>query len=670
VSGPSPELERLADLHGVATTWLDQLDRPVQVSGPTIVKVLAAMGVDATSDEAIAEALRRAGSGSSEDRRPAVILVHPQERPEVDVAGAGAVVRREDGSREELPVVAGRVRLPGDLPLGWHALLLDDGSEVPIIVAPERLPTVGEGWGLTVQLYAVPSTSSWGIGDLADLKTLVSWTADHGGDVVLVNPLHAVSPTAPMQPSPYFPASRRWLNPVYLRVEDLPEYHAAEAGVRRHVDALRPVGLTDRIDRDAAWSAKQAALELLFDPADVEEPTGDLADFAVWAALSERHGADWREWPPELRRPESPAVARARSELAVRVRWHAWLQRRTDEQCRAAQAVAAERGMRIGVMHDLAVGTDPGGADAWVLQEALALDARIGAPPDEFNQRGQDWGMPPWRPDELARLGYAPLRDMVRAQAQRGGGLRIDHILGLFRLWWIPVDGSSSDGAYVRYDAAAMLAVIALEAVRAGAVVVGEDLGTVPKEVRTILAESGVLGTSLLLFEREDAADGAAGRLRPLASWRKESMASVSTHDLPTALGWLRGEHVKVRGELGQLRDVGEEWAAWQRERDELVASLRSAALIEADADDVRIARAMQQALTLTPSRWIVAAPGDAVGDLRQPNLPGTTDEYPNWRLALTTHDGRPIPLDELLADERMARLAGDLGVRPRSAAG
>jgi 4-alpha-glucanotransferase len=602
VSGERSRLQELAEANGIQTVWQDQLDRPLTVADEVLRKLLTALGVDPDADS----------EGTS---------------------GPPSEQRISEGTRPSR--------------------------------GEERLPAGPRGWGWMVQLYAVRSERSWGIGDFADLTTLVRWTAAHGGDVVLVNPLHAVAPVEPMPPSPYYPASRRWLNPVYLRIEDLPEYTEAEPVRRRQVDALRPAALNtgDRIDRDAVWAAKQEALALLFDPAAVAEPDPDEATFGVWASLAERHGGDWRTWPEELHDPHGDGVRRAGAELAERVRWHVWLQRRSDEQCRAAQQAASDAGMTVGVMHDLAVGTDAGGFDGWLWQSALALGARIGAPPDEFNQQGQEWGMPPWDPRALAEAEYRPLRDMVRAQLARGGGLRIDHILGLFRLWWIPEGDSAKAGAFVRYDADAMLDVIVEEALAAHAVVVGEDLGTVPKQVRETLARRGILGTSLLLFEREDAAGGAAGPLRPLPSWREEATASVTTHDLPTVRGWLAGEHVRLRAELGLLRDVDAEWRTWRAERDELVASLADAGLVEIGANDATVATAMHRALTRTPSRYLMAAPGDAIGDLRQPNLPGTTDEYPNWRLAVTDGDGRPVLLDDLLADPRLQRLAADLAV-------
>jgi 4-alpha-glucanotransferase len=332
-----------------------------------------------------------------------------------------------------------------------------------------------------------------------------------------------------------------------------------------------------------------------------------------------------------------------------------------DEQLAAVQDDARRAGLGIGIVHDLAVGTDPAGADAWAWQDALALGARIGAPPDAFNQQGQDWGMPPWHPRRLAELGYAPLRDLVRGLLRHAGGVRIDHVLGLFRMWWVPADGTARDGTYVAYDVDALLGVLTLEAERAGAVVIGEDLGTVTPVVRRELAGRHVLGTSVLWFEREDPVEGEPGPLRPLADWREQAAASITTHDLPTALGWLRGEHVRVRAGLGLLDDPAAEEKAWRREREELLEMLRAAGLVGADPTDDELVEAMHHAVAATPSALVLVAPGDVIGDLRAPNLPGTTDEYPSWRLPLADTDGRPVALEDVLDDVRLRRLAAHL---------
>ena len=665
------DLTRLAAAHGVAVSYLDQLRRPVEVGAGAVAGVLGALGVDASSPDAVKESLRQADAASP---TPPVAVVRRSRGGSVAVGGA-ALLRLEDGTHRTVSTDGGRVVIPAGLPLGWHRLETAD-REIPVVVTPDRVtPRSTCAWGWMVQLYALRSSESWGVGDLADLETLVSWTAKRAGGVLLVNPLHAVAPATPMQASPYYPASRRWTNPLYLRVERTTAYRNAPADLRGRIDDLRVPSDGDRIDRDRTWTAKLSALELLWSEravpptsvADLDDLEPALQEFATWCALCELHGNDWRAWPASLRRPDSPAVDAARRELAERVRFHAWLQLLCDEQLAAGQQAARAAGMDVGVVHDLAVGADPGGADAWALQDALALGARVGAPPDTFNQQGQDWGLPPWHPRRLADLGYAPLRDMVRSLLRHAGGVRIDHILGMFRLWWIPEGASAREGTYVSYDADALLGIIALEAERAGAIVVGEDLGTVPPHVRTTLADRGVLGSSVLWFEREEADPGETGALSAPEQWRETAMASVTTHDLPTALGWLRGEHVRVRRELGLLDDPAAEEKAWRAERRELLEHLVATGVLSAvDADETEQVRALHAFLAATPSRYVLAAPGDAVGDLNQPNLPGTVDQYPNWRLAVTDVDGRPLLLEDLLADPRVERLAADLaaGVR------
>jgi 4-alpha-glucanotransferase len=308
--------------------------------------------------------------------------------------------------------------------------------------------------------------------------------------------------------------------------------------------------------------------------------------------------------------------------------------------------------MVIGVIHDLAVGVDEGGADAWALQDALALGTSVGAPPDSFNQTGQDWGLPPWRPDRLRELAYAPYRDVVRGVLRHAGGLRIDHVMGLFRLWWVPAGSSAAEGTYVSYDADAMLGVLALEAARAGALVVGEDLGTVQDRVRQALDTTGVLGSAVLWFERDEKT---GVFLRP-EQWRRHALATITTHDLPTAAGFLAEEQVRVRHELGQLgHPLETEQERVREERVALMEMLTTTGLLATYAEDPVLA--MHGALVASPSVVVLAAYGDAVGDLRQPNLPGTVDEYPNWRLPVADATGRPLMLEELLDHPGVRRL-------------
>jgi 4-alpha-glucanotransferase len=414
----------------------------------------------------------------------------------------------------------------------------------------------------------VRSQRSWGIGDLTDLADLAVWSASrHSAGFVLVNPLHAAAPTPPMEPSPYLPTSRRFINPLYLRVEAVDEfaYVRHRGSIRKaRVEVQALADRAKRIDRDAAWKAKRAALECVYL---VERSTGrelayaayrqregqNLDDFANWCALAEEYGNDWHQWPEDLQHPASPAVADFAAEHAQTVDFHRWLQWQLDDQLTAAQATAVQAGMELGVMHDLAVGVDPNGADAWALQDVLAPAVTAGAPPDEFNQLGQDWSQPPWRPDRLVDHAYEPFRALVNAVLRHAGGVRIDHIIGLFRLWWIPKGALPTDGTYVRYDHEAMIGVVALEAHRAGAVVVGEDLGTVEPWVRDYLREWGLFGTSILWFEADrDGPDSIGGPL-PAEKWREYCLSSVTTHDLPPTAGYLAGKHVRLREKLGLL---------------------------------------------------------------------------------------------------------------------
>ena len=547
------------------------------------------------------------------------------------------------------------------LPAGVHR-----HGDTPLVAGPPALPDPADGartWGWQVQLYQLRSARSWGIGDYGDLRTLAEQTAGQGADVLLVNPMHAVTPVLPIQSSPYFPSSRRFADQVGIAIDQLPEYEAAAPTLRGRVNELRPPN-AERIDRDAVWTAKRAALALLL-PADrpVELPLGEVdptdqdgwggpAGFAVFCALAEEHGADWTEWPTALRRPGPEAAAAADPE---RVRLHHWIQQRAVEQLDAAQAAAREAGMAVGIVHDLAVGVDPVGADAWLLPGDLASGATVGAPPDSFNQRGQDWGFPPFRPDRLAETSYQPFRQVVRAALEHGGGLRVDHVMGLFRLWWVPAGRGAAGGTYVSYDAAAMVAVLVLEATRAGALVVGEDLGTVMPEVRTALDEAGVLGSAVLWFSREE------DEITPLApsGYRARAVASVSTHDLPTAYGLLADEQVRVRHELGQLdRPLEDEQKRVQEEKDRLFAMMRAEGFPVDGVPDEELVLDMYRVLVRTPCRVVLAAPADAVGDLRQPNLPGTQDEYPNWRLPLADGSGAEVSLESFLAAPGTARIA------------
>ena len=316
--------------------------------------------------------------------------------------------------------------------------------------------------------------------------------------------------------------------------------------------------------------------------------------------------------------------------------------------------MARDAGMPVGVVHDLAVGVHPDGADTWALGDALARDVTAGAPPDAFNQQGQDWSQPPWRPDQLAALGYAPYRDMLRTVLRHAGALRVDHIIGLFRLWWVPRGHGPAQGTYVRYDHEALVGILALEAARAGAFVVGEDLGTVEPWVRDYLRERGILGTSILWFEK----DG-EGRPLPPEAWRELCLATVTTHDLPPTAGYLAGEHIDIRERLGLLtRPVAEEAEVDAADREAVLDALRDLKLLEESPTERDKVEALHRFLALTPARLIGVALADAVGDRRAMNQPGTSTEYPNWRLPLADGVGQPVLLEDLMDAIRVTTLA------------
>ncbi|WP_409239086.1 4-alpha-glucanotransferase [Streptomyces sp. PA5.6] len=679
-------LTALARAHGVATAYTTDLGHRVGVAPDTLVAVLAACGVDASTEAAARAALEAHRREQAERPLPPCVVLR------VPVDGLRADTSPLSGRPVDLPRHAiqhvrlesgGTTALSPTLPPGHHTLHVrtPDGrhAHAPLLAVPDRLPApAGRTWGFLVQLYSVLSRRSWGMGDLGDLAELASWSGRAlGAGFVQLGPLHAVEPGPLPDPSPYRPSSRRFADPMHVRVEAVPEYAYLDPAARPAVDDLvvraRQLndGVLERsslIDRETVRALKQRALRAVRDvplspgraaafTAYVEREGQGLTDYATWCALAEVHGGAWRSWPAELRDPRSPAVARARKELAEAVDHHRWLAWITDEQLAAAQAAAVGAGMRVGLVHDLAVGVAPEGADAWALQRCLAAGMSVGAPPDDFNRRGQDWGQPPWRPDALAAEGYRPFAELLRSGLRHAGALRVDHVMGLSRLWWVPEGRPPTEGTYVRYDRDAMLGVLALEAYRAGAAVIGEDLGTVEDGMREELAERGMLGTSVQRFEY---VGGSAGRQGPLPpdQWRANCLATLTTHDLPTTAAWLSGEHVDLRARLGLLtRPEAEEKAAAAAERDGWLAELTRLGLLPDPDGEVA---ALHRFLRLTPARMLGVWLPDATGDRRPQNLPGTAAVHPNWRLPVADARGRPVPLEEL-PESTLLRILADV---------
>jgi 4-alpha-glucanotransferase len=596
-----------------------------------------ARGVHHATSVAARVALRAAmGAGAAEeaDAPPGslaevVRLVSPGS--DRSLPGGGDLIL-EDGTQRPLDG-----ELPGDLPYGYHQLFPRGGGETLLIVGPGRcfLPDDFRSWGFAAQVYAARSRESWGIGDLADLARLGRWTRRLGGGVVMVNPFCAATPVLPIEPSPYYPSSRRFGNPLFLRVEEIPGWDQLDARRReRLVNAGHALNASRLIDRNAIFQLKMEALEAIF--ARFEGETGfdwyrsgqaqALIDFATYCALAEQHGKDWRRWPVELRRADSAGTAAFRVAHRQRINFHAWLQWQLDTQFdQAAQTIA--------IMNDLPIGLDVAGADAWCWQDLLADDVSVGAPPDEFNANGQDWGLTPFIPQRLRAARYQPFVETIRAMMRNAGGLRIDHVMGLFRLFWIPRALGSKAGAYVRGRAEELLAIVAIESQRARAFVVGEDLGTVEPGVREHLADHRMLSYRLLYFEP-----------MPPAAYPELALSSVTTHDLPTVAGLWTGADAAAQKAIGLDPN--------QAGTEELRDKLRNFGGLTADAPVEEVIESTYRALAQAPSRILLATLDDAVAETERPNLPGTVAERPNWSLALET------PLEEIEKLELPQRIA------------
>ena len=562
--------------------------------------------------------------------------------PTIVRAGARASVGRADIQLEDGRVVPIDGNLPADLPLGYHRLVPRRGAPSPLIVAPAtcHLPADFFTWGWAIQLYAARSRRSWGIGDLADLRWLARWARAQRAGIALINPLAAPAPTLPQQPSPYFPSSRRFRSPLYLRVEEIPGARETP-GVTELARAARRLNRDRLIDRDRIFELKFDALDRIWKRTRGQRDAGfeqfrreqaGLAEFATFCALAERFGAGYRSWPREYQHPQSAAVKRAAAEpkLRQRIRFHEWLQYQVDRQlARASSAMP--------VMQDLPIGFDAEGADAWAFQDVLAHGISVGAPPDEFNTKGQNWGLPPFVPDKLRAAGYNPFIQTIRACLRHAGGLRIDHVMGLFRLFWIPQGSAPRDGAYVHGHPEDLLAIVALESQRAGAVIVGEDLGTVEERAREQLAEHQILSYRLLWFEKT-----------PPARYPERALAAVTTHDLPTVAGMWSDSDLEVQKELGlSPNEAGTR---------EIRTRVRRITKAPATAQIPEVIARVHEALGKAPSRIVTATLDDAMAVEERPNMPATSDEWPNWRLAL------PEPIESLTTSRLARRIARALG--------
>jgi 4-alpha-glucanotransferase len=530
----------------------------------------------------------------------------------------------------------GHVRVDGarpvDLPLGYHRFQPDNAeAQTLLIVSPGQCVLPSQPmWGWAAQLYATRSAESWGMGDLADLERLGRWAAAQHAGMLLINPINAAPPVVTQEPSPYYPCSRQFFNPLYLRVEEVPGAAGLGPALERLAAEGRALNRDPLLDRKAVFRLKQQALRAIFTQfrGDAEfdaychQRGVPLQRFAAYCALAERYEPDWRTWPAEFHDPDSPAVRRFMEAHRDELRYHQWQQWLVDRQlARAATALP--------IVQDLPIGFDPGGADAWSWQSLLARRCTMGAPPDVFNMAGQDWQLPPFVPHRLRQAGYEPMIHTIRAALRHAGGLRIDHVMGLFRLYWIPEGFGPQRGGYVRYRPEEMLAIVALESQRAGAFVVGEDLGTVGPEVRQQLAEHQVLSFRLLWFEKQ-----------PASRFPRLAMAATTTHDLPTVAGLWTGCDMAEQRSQGNPDD-----ALFQ-----LRAHLAKLIGKSDNASPADVIEATYRVLGQAPSLVLLATLEDALAVTQRPNVPGTTaPQRPNWSLALPggleALETSPLPL-------------------------
>ncbi|MEH0147291.1 4-alpha-glucanotransferase [Corynebacterium sp. Q4381] len=600
-------------------------------------------------------------------------------------------IRLEDGSSRDAyqdenwaPPVTGAdgvvwgeatFHVPGDLPVGWHELHLESDTvhaTATLIVVPEQLETNQRlihdpVWGVMAQLYSVRSEQSWGVGDFEDLGRLAEVVAAEGADYLLINPVHAAQPVPPVEDSPYLPTSRRFVNPIYISVEAVPEFSWLADDQRAEIDELiAPLKAMNRsaepLERDTVFQVKLDVLrELFYLSSEDEERTrgfelftfdeGEgLEEFARWCAGQALNAAPARHAGPQKGDP-----------LAEATRFYMWLQFIADEQRRVAQERALAAGMSIGIMTDLAVGIHPDGADAHTLHDVLVADASVGAPPDQYSQQGQDWSQPPWNPEKLAAEGYAPWRDLLRTVLRHSGGIRVDHVLGLFRLFWLPRMDSPAEGAYMNYDYEAMVGVLALEAQRAGAVVVGEDLGTFEPWVQDVLRDKGIFGTTVLWFESTPWDNSPL----PSNQYRNLSLTAIGTHDLPPTAGYMKGAHNELRHKLGLVEETLDELnandAVWisqvlahaQSEGAFDGTSVAELDFLDRDLGEYEDVNALLVGLTRfiasTPSAMTCTNLVDMVGDVRIQNQPGTNaEQYSNWCIPLSDAHGNAILIEDL----------------------
>ncbi|MGO8916796.1 MAG: 4-alpha-glucanotransferase [Stellaceae bacterium] len=706
-------LRRLARLAGVTVAYRDIWKTLRRVPSDTLRAILGAMGFSMASESDLVAGIAELERGRWGGLLPPVAVVVAGDTvavPVITESGGRACWRltlesgeSREGSAElgALTVLAERrerrqlrrhlaLALGPAVPPGYHRLAVSVGgasAETVVIAAPRRchLPSgLEEGdrrWALTAQLYSLRSARNWGIGDFTDLATLGAGAARRGASALGINPLHALFPAEPRHISPYSPSSRLFLNPLYIDVEAVPDFHDGIV----LPDAVRAARAGDLVDYEAVARLKRDAFDALYRDFAAQhlgaaesargaafrrfqrEGGRPLDSFATFTALhehvlAERGAFSWQDWPASLRQSGSAEVARFAAEHRGRVELHQYLQWEADRQLAAAAGAAASAGLSLGLYRDLAVGVDHNGAEAWADPAMMVSGAAVGAPPDFHNLKGQDWGLAPVNPVTLQREAFAPFIAALRANMRHAGLLRLDHVMALKQLYWVPRGASPAEGSYVAYPFAELRHILALESERQRCAVIGEDLGTVPEGFRETMQQAGVLSYRLMLFERDS-----AGRFLPPDVYPEPASAAFSTHDLATLRGFWRGRDLEWRRDLDLYPDAAAAAKdARERRRDRrrlLDALIAAGALPRAAArhllprddrpvDDPALAEAVHRFLGRSKARLVLMQIEDVVGEIEQANLPGTIREHPNWRRKLSRL------LEEILDDPAFERLA------------
>jgi 4-alpha-glucanotransferase len=699
------ELRHIAGLLGIATRHADALGVTHEPGEETLAALIAAFGLPTDPKEA-ADALSQKERSAPFGLAPACVL--PQEAPAPVLhlrlpPGTGTVewhCRFEDGAECSGRSDGPELRLPTPLPLGYHRLALNAGAtktEIDLVVAPaachlpDALQAGARSWGLTVQLYGLRSAHNWGFGDFTDLAGLAGDAGRLGAATIGINPLHALFAAEPRHFSPYSPSSRVWLDFLYIDATAVPGF-SEDGAAQALAPALAAARGTDLVDYAAVAALKRPVLEALFRhfrDRDAQSVLGAkfrdfcqaggaaLSRFAVFEALHEHFTGQgmpfsWRHWPAAMRDPLAAEVDEFAHAHAERVEFFQYLQWQADRQLRAAAAAGREAGLALGLYRDLAVGVDPHGAEAWAEKQLGAPGAAIGAPPDPLSRGGQNWGLAPFNPLVLRRQGFAPLVAALRANMRHAGILRIDHVMGLQRLYWIPDGSPATEGAYVNYPFHDLLRLVALESRRQCCAVVGEDLGTVPEGFRETMRSAGALSYRVFVFERGDGA-----RFAPPRDYPALAAASAATHDLATLKGFWLGRDIAWRRRLGIYPDqqaAETEMAERHRDRQLLLEALaaegllppeRFAEFLAADGTPTyaaELGEAIHTYLARSRARLMLVQLEDVAGESEQANLPGTTDAHPNWRRRLS------VRLEDILAGPELSRLAGSVNAARRRA--